>query len=79
MRAGTFKPVVWENGILKNAAGIIPVLDGFDWKFVFLNYVNGKWVPIENPAKPLLNYSGYSQPITKDQLARLVQPQPLRQ
>ncbi len=79
MKAGTFKPVVWENGVLRNASGVIPVLDGFDWNFVFLNYVSGKWVRIESPAKPLLNYSGYSQPITKDQFAKLARPQPSRQ
>jgi hypothetical protein len=75
MKTGAFKPVVWEKGALKSAAGIIPVLDGFKWDFVFLNYVNGQWVPIEKPAEPLLNYSGYSTPITKEQLAKLAQPQ----
>lgn len=75
MQAGTLKPVVWENGGLRNATGIIPVLDGFDWNFVFLNYVGGQWAPAGDAARPLLNYSGYSQPITKEQFARLARPQ----
>ncbi len=75
MKAGVFKPVVWENDSLKNATGIIPVLDGFDWNFVFLNYINGKWERLDNPPKPLLNYSGYAQPITSEQFAKLMMPQ----
>jgi hypothetical protein len=75
MKAGTFKPVAWERGALKSATGIIPVLDGFKWSFVFLNYVKGQWVPIDKPAEPLLNYSGYSKPITEGQLDRLARPQ----
>jgi hypothetical protein len=76
MKAGTFRPAVWEGGALKNAVGIIPVLDGYNWNFVFLNYRQGKWAPIENPAAPLLNYSGYSIPITTEQFNRLAKPQP---
>jgi hypothetical protein len=75
MAKGTFRPVVWEKGALKNTTGIIPVLDGWKWDFVFLNYVNAKWVPIDKPAEPLLNYSGYSQPITREQFTKLAMPQ----
>jgi len=75
MSKGNFKPVAWENGQLKNVGGIIPVLDGFQWNFVFLNYSNGKWVPAENAAAPVLNYSGYCKPITKEQLAKIAKPQ----
>jgi hypothetical protein len=75
MQKGTFKPVVWEGGKLKNARGVIPVLEGFKWDFVYLNYVGGTWAPIDKPAEPLLNYSGYSKPITKEQFNRLATPQ----
>ena len=75
IQARTYKPVVWENGELKTAGGVIPVLDGFNWNFVFLNYEKGKWIPAEKPAAPLLNYSGYSSPITKEQFEKLMAPQ----
>ena len=75
MKNGDFQPVVWEKGALKGATGIIPVVEGIPWNFVFLNYVDGKWAPVENPASPLLNYSGYCRPISKEQLDRLAAPQ----
>jgi hypothetical protein len=75
MKKGTFKPVVWEKNDLKNATGIIPVLDGFKWNFVFLNYSQGQWSPIERSAEPLLNFSGFSAPITQEQFAKLARPQ----
>ncbi len=71
LQAGTLKAVEWEGAGLKNVRGIIPVLEGFDWRFPFLNYVDGHWVPAEDAAPPVLNYSGYSQPMTREQLARL--------
>jgi hypothetical protein len=75
MKTGAFAPVAWERGTLQNETGIIPVLDGYKWNFVFLNYRNGRWDPIEKPADPLLNYSGYCKPITMEQFARLSTPQ----
>ncbi len=75
MKAGSFRPVVWEAGALKSNGGVIPVVDGYNWNFIYLNYTQGKWTPIENPAAPLLNYSGYAKPITAEQLNRLATPQ----
>ncbi|MGB8952269.1 MAG: hypothetical protein WCC06_06345 [Candidatus Aminicenantales bacterium] len=66
-----FYPVVFENGELKNVSGIVPVLDGMKWNFIYLNYENGRWVPIPNPEGPLINYAGYSQPLTPEQFRRL--------
>jgi hypothetical protein len=56
---------------VKNVQGVIPVLEGMDWNFVYLNYENDRWVPIENPAKPLINFSGYCQPLTAEQFRKL--------
>ncbi len=75
IKAGTYRPVEWKDGELKTAGGIIPVLDGYNWNFVFLNYSKGQWTPAEQPAAPLLNYSGYSSPITKEQFEKLTSPQ----
>ena len=67
----TFKLVWWENDSLKNSKGVIPVLDGFNWDLVYLDYVNGKWIPFTPLAKPLINYSGYCSPISKEQFEKL--------
>jgi hypothetical protein len=75
IEAGTYKPVEWQNGELKTAGGVIPVIDGYNWGFVFLNYNKGQWTPAEKAAAPLLNYSGYCSPITKEQLGKLATPQ----
>ncbi len=72
---GQFTPVKWENGNLRNVSGVIPVLENLPWNFVFLNYESGKWVPIDKPEPPLINYSGYSSPISRAQLEKLLKPQ----
>ncbi|HVN30992.1 MAG TPA: hypothetical protein VMT45_03315 [Thermoanaerobaculaceae bacterium] len=69
--AGTFTPVRWENGRVTNVQGVIPVLEGMRWDVPFLNYEGSKWVPVANPAEPLLNYSGFCTPLTRAQLAKL--------
>jgi hypothetical protein len=74
MTKSTFKPITFENGALKNITGIIPVLAGQKWNFVFLNYAQGGWVPIANPAEPLVNYAGYSRPLTREQFEKLEKP-----
>ncbi len=76
LRQGGLKIVGWENGELRSVRGVVPVPSGQDWGFVFLNYEAGRWIPIENPAEPLVNFSGYSSPLTADQLEKLEKDQP---
>lgn len=71
IKKNKFYPIVFEKGELKNVNGVIPVLNGMKWNFVYLNYDQGKWVPIENPGEPLINYGGYSSPLTHDQFKKL--------
>jgi hypothetical protein len=71
LKTAGFKPVRFENGGIKNVQGIVPVQEGQDWGFVFLNFEDGRWVPIENPAEPLINYAGYCTPLDREQVARL--------
>jgi len=66
-----FRPVVYKEGRLENVKGMIPVLEEMDWNFPYLNYVGEKWVPIETPVKPLINYGGYCTPLTKEQFEKL--------
>jgi len=55
------------------AKGIRPAA-ALKWDLPFLNYVQGQWIPAEKPAPPLVNYSGYAKPITREQLEKLAQP-----
>jgi hypothetical protein len=71
IKKNKFYPVVYEKGELKNVKGVIPVLDGMKWNLVYLNYEEGKWIPIENPGEPLINYSGYSSPLNLEQFKKL--------
>jgi len=71
-----FHPVVYEKGEVMNVSGVIPVLEGLKWNFVYLNYIDGKWVPIEETGEPLLNYSGYSSPLTPEQFKKLEKAPP---
>lgn len=71
LKEGKLRPIRWENGELKNIQGIVPVLAGQRWDFVFLNYEAGRWIPVENPAEPLVNFAGYCSPLSDEQFAKL--------
>jgi hypothetical protein len=75
MQAGTLKLVTWDGKELKTPGGIVPVLDGYNWNFPFLNYENGQWVAAPNAAAPLINYSAYASPMNAAQLEKMVQKQ----
>ena len=60
-----------ENGEMKHIDGVIPVADGVLWKFVSQDRENGKWVPIENAAEPVLQYASFGTPLSKAQLKKL--------
>ncbi len=72
MKDGSFRLVKWENDSMVNATGVIPVPEGYDWNLVFCNKVNGKWIPMSNPDKPVINYSGYCSPLTSSQFESLL-------
>lgn len=71
---GKFTMTWLENKEVKQAKGIIPVVDGVTYDFVYHDYQNGKWVPIENPEAPVLHYAGYGIPLSKEQLKKLAMP-----
>jgi hypothetical protein len=74
VRAGKLEFIWLENGELKNVKGVIPVAEGAEYKSAFLNFSDGKWVPIENPASPMIHYAGYGSPLSKDQLRKMSMP-----
>jgi hypothetical protein len=46
-------------------------VDAAAWKVAFMSREGGKWVPLVNPLKPIVVFSGFSSPLTKAQLASL--------
>jgi hypothetical protein len=62
-----------ENNELQNLKGVIPVAEGVTYDCVYQDYKNGKWLPIENPPSPMIQYSGFGKPLTKEQLKKLAQ------
>jgi hypothetical protein len=74
MQSGKFKLVKWKNDSMINVNGVIPVLQDYDMQLVFLDRKDDKWIPLENPPAPLINYSGYCSPITRDQFEKMVKP-----
>lgn len=64
-----------EDEKVNNLKGVIPVVAGVDYQCVYQNHKDGKWVPINNPAKPLVQYVGYGEPLSKKQLEQLIKIQ----
>jgi hypothetical protein len=74
LQKGAFQLAAWDKTELKNRSGVIPVAEGYNWNFPFLNYVDGHWTPADKPIPPVLNYADYSKPITQGQLEKLARP-----
>lgn len=71
IRSGTFSPGRYENGEFRSVSGVVPVVDGMAWTFVFFNYENGRWIPNRDAGSPVIHYSGYSSPLTAEQFRKL--------
>jgi len=63
----------FENGAVQGAAGVVPLVEGMRWDLPFLDWSNGTWVPIANPAAPLVN-TPFCTLLTREQLAKLERP-----
>ncbi len=61
-----------EDGKVLQTKGVIPVVDGVEYNSVYQNHKDGVWTPIENPAKPVLQYVGYGTPLSAEQLSSMV-------
>jgi len=62
-----------EEGKVKNLKGVVPVVKGVDYQCVYQDRKEGKWVPIQNPSKPIYHYAAFGEPLSKEQLDKLVQ------
>jgi Cytochrome c554 and c-prime len=78
IRKNRFTPFKWEDGQIRSISGVIPAIDGMKWDLIFLDYQNGKWSLISDPAQPLLNYSGYGTPLSTQQFAKLAKAQKMK-
>jgi hypothetical protein len=64
-----------KNQRVVNRKGVIPVVDGVDYDCVYQNFVDGQWVPIKKPLKPVVQYAAFGEPLTPEQLNKLAKPQ----
>ena len=74
VRQGAVNLTWFENGKLQHLKGVIPVADGVTYNSVYQDYKEGKWIPIENPPKPMLHYAGYGTPLSEQQMRKLAMP-----
>ncbi len=63
-----------EDGSVKNVKGVIPVVNGVIYEAVYQNYKEGKWIPIENPSIPGMQYAAFGEPLSTEQLKKLSMP-----
>jgi hypothetical protein len=69
---GHMKLTWFKDGELQSAKGIIPVADG-RLDLIFLDRIDGQWVPMKDAAEPMIQYSAYGTPLSEDQLKKLAQ------
>jgi hypothetical protein len=62
-----------EEGKVKNLKGVIPVVKGVDYQCIYQDWKEGKWAPIKDPAKPLYHYAAFGEPLSQEQLNKLVE------
>jgi hypothetical protein len=73
IKNNTFKPFRWEDDTLKCVTGVIPVVDGMKWNLIPLSYdtTGTKWTLAKNIEEPIVRFSGYCTPLTKEQFEKL--------
>jgi hypothetical protein len=73
VQSGKITLTWFEKGKVMNLKGVIPVVKGVDYQCVYQDRREGKWVPIQNPAKPLYHYAAFGEPLSQEQLNKLVE------
>jgi len=63
------------DGQVVGTEGVIPVVNGVDYDCVYLDYSDGAWIPLENHAAPVYHFPAYGEPLSKEQLRKLTEPQ----
>jgi hypothetical protein len=74
LRAGRLEVTRMSGGKLRSLKGVIPVVRDADYIYVYQNYRDGQWIPIDNPAEPRLHYAAFGEPLSASQLDKLAEP-----
>lgn len=61
----------FENQELKSVKGVVPVVDG-KLDLMYLDYKDGKWIPLKDAPTALVQLAPYGQSITPEQLEKLL-------
>jgi hypothetical protein len=75
VRKGKAKLTWLKDGRLENLKGVIPVVENMNWQMVYQDRKEGQWVPIGNPSTPKIHYAGFGEPLTAEQMKKLLQKQ----
>jgi len=75
VKEGTINLTWLEDGQVEQVKGVIPVVNGVKYNSVYQAFKDGKWTPIENPEKPVVQYVGFGTPLSDEQLNKLLKPQ----
>ncbi len=74
VQGGKLRLLWLESGNVKNVKEVIPVVNGVTYEAIYQNYRDGKWVPIENPPAPQVQYAAFGALLTREQLKKLSIP-----
>ena len=74
LAADSLVPAKLEDGKITSLVGVVPVADGMTWRLPFLDRAGDSWIPLAGAEPPLVHFSGNCTPLTKEQLARLIEP-----
>lgn len=61
-----------KDGNMQNLKEVIPVAEGVKYQSAYLDRKGDKWVPIQNPSQPIIQYPAFGKPLTKEQLEKLI-------
>jgi hypothetical protein len=73
IQSGKVKLTWLEKGKVMNLKGVIPVVKGVDYQCIYQDRKEGNWVPVQNPSEPIYHYAAFGEPLSKEQLDKLVQ------
>ena len=76
VKEGVLELLSWRDGDAVSPEGVVPVIEGMKWNLTFLGRASDQWNPLEKPEPPLINFSGYCAPLSREQLGKLERAQP---
>jgi hypothetical protein len=74
VQSGKVRLTWLEKGKVMNLKGVIPAVKGVDYQCIYQDRKEGKWVPIKNPSPPIYHYAAFGEPLSNEQLNKLLEP-----